>query len=278
MNPLSNRLMPLFVSVAISLPASAHADEASARSSPASEGEAIEVAGRTRRPAARPTRRPAARHTAMRRGYRPVSVRRAPVYRPARGRVVYAPVYRPRARYAPMVAGGGASAGIAYLTIGGQLASIANSDAATSGFASGAGFEIGYGLRPTYGFALEAAFGMTFHDIAGASSDLGTVGHLTFDTRFYLGEEDRALHPYLLIGLGAAFTDRSDTADPGLGGLGLQAGGGFDYFLTEGVSLGVKGTWRGAFVDDSGDSFSGVATRSGWLSTFNLGTDLKFYF
>jgi opacity protein-like surface antigen len=272
MNPRMTTLMPLLIAIALGVPTAARADDAPPEGASA---EAIEVASNARRPAARPVRRPAAR-----RAYRPVTVRRAPVYRPARGRVVYAPTYRPVYGYGPPVAGVLTAPGTSYLSLGGQLASIsgADGDRATEGFGGGAGFELGYGFRPAHTVGLETAFGMTFHDIGASSSNVGVLGHLTVDVRVYLGREDRALQPYVLAGLGAYFTGRSDTADPGLSGLGFQAGGGLDYFLAEGVSVGVKGTYRGAFLDDSGSTLSGLASESAWLSTFNLAGDLKLYF
>ena len=273
MNHRPFRLMSFVLTLALALPAAARAD---AEGAAAEAGQSpVELAARTRRPAAR-----AVRVQAARRAYRPLTTRRA-AYRPYRPRPVYVAPYRPGYGYArPMGSGVAGVPGVSWLSLGGQVASAPNAGgaAATSGFGSGAGFELGYGFRPAHALGFETAFGMTFHDLGQDSANLGVLGHLTFDARIYLGREDRALHPYLLVGLGAYFTGRSDTADPGLGGLGLQAGGGFDYFLSETVSIGVKGTYRGAFLDDSGSTFSGQATQSAWLSTFNLAGDLKFHF
>jgi len=274
MGPHAFRLIPVLLTLALALPVTAHADSAA----PPTEGAsaAIEVAARIRRPAARAVRVPSARRAYWR------ALPRRSAYRPYHSRPVYVAPYRPGYGYGrPMRRGGAWFPGTAWLSLGGQMASAprsADSTSATSGFGAGTGFELGYGFRPVHALGFETAFGMTFHDIDHDATDLGVLGHLTFDARIYLGRPERALHPYLLVGLGAYFTGRSDTDQSGLSGIGLQAGGGLDYFLSRAVSIGVKATYRGAFLDDSDSTFSGHATESAWLSTVNLAGDLKFHF
>jgi hypothetical protein len=299
MTPSLSRLMPVALLVALVAPTRAVADDGAPaaggpgvpRSTDAARGPTpdgadatLDVASRSRRPAARPTRRPAARQAyrpAVPRGgvYRPGYGRS--VYRPSRSRVVYVPtrpIYRPVAMGpAGVVAVGPANA---YFSLGAQVTSVEGADRGrmTDGFAPGGGFNLAYGFYVLDALSVETAFGMTFHELADAPGSSGVLGHVTTDLRIHVGAEDRALQPYLLAGLGFHFAGRSDTSDPALSGLGFQAGGGVDYFLSPSLSIGAKGTYRGAYLDDSGSTLDGIATESMWLSNLSLTGDLKVHF
>ena len=218
--------------------------------------------------------------TVMRRGRPPVyrpnpRYRPVPVRRPVR---VYAvPAYAPRPRaviepfYMPNV----------YFGFGLNGTSVLGADNSrmTAGLDSGAGFELATGWRVSNDLSIDLSMQFSFHEpLDGATGGGAMLGHVGLDFRYFLGDWTKALQPYLQVGLGGYFLGRDTWDLDTLGGIGIQVGGGVDFYLARSVSLGAKLLYRGAYLDNSSSTWSGFPTESMWLSALTYGGDIKFHF
>lgn len=206
--------------------------------------------------------------------YRPVP--RRPYYRPVPRRVYVAPVYTPRPRrpvevvYNPHF----------HISIGVNGTSVLSSDGSrlTEGLDTGGGFDIGIGWR-LGAISLDASWMMSFHNAGQlGANDEATLGTLALDARFFLSDRSHALQPYLQLGVGLYVLGRDSWDSEGLTGVGVQVGGGVDFYVTKHVSIGGKLLYRGAHLDNSDSTWSGFPSESTWLSAFTYGGDLKFHF
>ena len=153
---------------------------------------------------------------------------------------------------------------------------IDDSDAtANSSFDTGGGFSLDFGWRLGSGFSLDLGVSTSFHDTQsfGESANLTSI---TLDGRFFLGDWNQRLQPYLQAGLGAYVLSYSDTSDT-FSGPGFQLGGGVDLYLTRGVSIGAKLLYRGAFLEYDDPTYY-YDSPSSFVSSFVYGADVKFHF
>jgi hypothetical protein len=206
--------------------------------------------------------------------YRPAP---RPYYRPPR-RVYVMPSHAPRPRRAAEPIYDPAF----YFGIGLHATSVLNSgdSTLTSGLDSGAGFDLGLGLRLAPRFSLDFNWMTSFHD-AGTNSAAGNEGTLTSLTvagRYFLRDRSRQTQPYIQAGLGAYILSRDAWEFDALTGGGFELGGGVDIYLSRGVSLGGKVLYRGAYLDNADQTWSQFPTASTWLSGFTYGGDIKFHF
>lgn|GEM_PF-1187721 len=208
--------------------------------------------------------------------YRPGRPAPRPYYRPAPRRVYVAPTYYPRPRrqveslYDPMF----------HFGIGVNGTSVLSSNSAiTDGLGSGAGFDLSVGWRLAPTFSLDFNWMMSFHDAGGsASGSEAALTHFSIDGRFFLTDKSRQMQPYIQAGIGAYVLGRDSFDYDTLTGVGFQLGGGFDFYLSRYVSIGGKLLYRGAHLDNGGDSYPSFPTESTWLSAFTYGGDIKFHF
>lgn len=217
----------------------------------------------------------AARHRPPPR-YRTPPPRRYRPYRPPPRRVYRPPTYVPAPRRAPVVVAPDPDyRPFFHLGLGLNGTSIIDDDAtANSGFDAGAGFEIDFGLRLGPQFSLDFGWWASFHDVA---SDVNSAALMAFtiDGRFFLTDQDQRLQPYLQAGVGAYVMTYDDALNT-LSGPGFQLGGGFDFYLTPGVSLGGRLLYRGAYVEYDDPYYYNV--ESSFISAFTYGADIKFHF
>ncbi len=206
---------------------------------------------------------------------------RPPVVRPVRARParVYAvPAHapRPRAAIEPLYQPA------AFFSIGIQGASVLGADNSriTAGLDTGAGFELGTGWRVSHDLSIDFNAAFTFHDALadGAASGGAMLGNIGVDFRYFLGDWTRALQPYIQVGLGGYFIARDNWNFDTLGGIGFQLGAGLDFYLSRSVSIGAKALYKGAYLDNSAQTWDGFATEAMWLSALSYGGDLKFHF
>ena len=192
--------------------------------------------------------------------------------RPPPRRVYVAPRYVPAPRrpverpYRPMF----------HFGIGVHGASVISDSNATadSNFAAGGGFSLDIGWRIASSFSLDVGLTTSFHDVK-SQVDSANLTALTVDGRFFLTDWNQRVQPYLQAGLGAyVLSYASDLST--LSGPGFQLGGGVDFYLTQGVSIGAKLLYRGAYVQYQDPHYPN--TDSSYVSGFVYGGDVKFHF
>jgi opacity protein-like surface antigen len=131
---------------------------------------------------------------------------------------------------------GPAQAGDLYLGLGVQGSrALETSDIVGKG--GGAELTLGYFFNPRWALELTGLLS-DFHN-----RDVeGSLGGVSLNARFSPLPYER-LQPYLKAGIGAYFL-QEDHADSGIAGPGANVGGGFEFFLVPGLSIGAEGTWR----------------------------------
>lgn len=192
--------------------------------------------------------------------------------RPAPRRVYVAPRYVP----APRRAAESPYRPVFHMGLGLHGTSVVDdeTDTASSAFDTGGGFSVDFGWRVSPSFSLDFGWWMSFHDV-GSQVDAAALGAFTVDGRFFLGDWNQRLQPYLLAGLGAYVLTYDDGLDT-LSGPGFQLGVGADLYLTRNLSLGGKLVYRGAYVEYDDPYY--FDAESSFVSTFSYGADLKFHF
>lgn len=148
-----------------------------------------------------------------------------------------------------------------------------------SNFDTGGGFSLDFGWRLGSSFSLDLGLSTSFHDSL-SGLETANLTSITVDGRFFLGDWNQRLQPYLQAGLGA-YVLSYDNSDNTYSGPGFQLGGGIDFYLSRGVSIGAKLLYRGAFLqrdyyDYYGDSYYSGDTS--FVSSFVYGADVKFHF
>lgn len=97
-------------------------------------------------------------------------------------------------------------------------------------------------------FAFETSFLITTQDGTNVSSgDNGILflGMPTFDFKYYFLKNDPRFDPYAAVGVGLYWLTEGSVGDSTGGvGLGAQLGVGFDYYITDAISLGFQGVFR----------------------------------
>lgn len=207
--------------------------------------------------------------------YRTPPPRRYRPYRPPPRRVYRPPTYVPAPRRAPVVVVPDPDyRPFFHLGLSLNGTSIAEDDSSAGGFDAGAGFALDFGLRLAPQFSLDFGWWASFHD-AAVEVDAAALMSFTIDGRFFLTDRDQRLQPYLQAGVGAYVLTYDRGLDT-LSGPGFQLGGGLDFYLTPGVSLGARLLYRGAYVEYDDPYYYNV--ESSFISAFTYGVDIKFHF
>ncbi|TNF33074.1 MAG: hypothetical protein EP329_08755 [Deltaproteobacteria bacterium] len=168
-----------------------------------------------------------------------------------------------------------------HFGIGIHGASILDDSEATSNsnFDTGGGFSLDFGWRLGSTFSLDLGLSTSFHDSL-SGLETANLTSVTIDGRFFLNDWNQRLQPYLQAGLGA-YVLSYDSSDNTYSGPGFQLGGGIDFYLTRGVSIGGKLLYRGAYVERDYYDYNGAYYYSGdtsFVSSFVYGADVKFHF
>lgn len=112
----------------------------------------------------------------------------------------------------------------------------------------GVGGHVFFNYRFQEQLAFQASFLMAAQDGANVSANDGGILFLAMpamDLKYYFLREDPRWDPYIGTGLGLYWLTegRTDNNTGGVG-LGAQLGVGFDFYLTETISLGFEGVFR----------------------------------
>ncbi len=143
----------------------------------------------------------------------------------------------------------------------------------------GGGVELFFGWRVGDVFGIDLNWMTSFHDAPTAFDPRMTAALTTVaaNLRFYLIPSSRRIEPYALVGLGGTVLSRDTEFLPTLTGPSLSLGAGIDINLTRRLTLGVKGTWRGAWLADH-DEFARGPVEESFLSTVQVGVHLRVNF
>lgn len=97
-------------------------------------------------------------------------------------------------------------------------------------------------------FAFETSFIITTQNgtnVSRGDSGILFLGMPTFDIKFYFLKNDPKFDPFVATGLGVYWLTEGSTGNSTGGlGLGAQLGLGFDFYLTDVISLGFEGVFR----------------------------------
>ena len=114
----------------------------------------------------------------------------------------------------------------------------------------------------------------------GANVNAGDNGILllgmpTIDLQYFLRAGDPRFDPFVFIGTGAYFlTEGSIDNDTGGIGVGTNIGVGFDFYMTQTVSLGFEGVFRViGIISDTGTPSSSAA-----IFPYSLMGNIAFHF
>jgi hypothetical protein len=174
--------------------------------------------------------------------------------------------YRSRARVGVVLVPGGL-----YVGGGPAGAAIIGQSGGPELLDNGGGLALFAGLRINPRLALELGWLGTFHN--PAETGFGDVDYLvlngfTGDARVYLGESGQTSEPYLQGGLGLYLLDSTYFGAQSVGS-GFQLGGGYDFFLSQQISLGVRALYRGIAMgppdSNRNDTFLSAVTLDGSL-------------
>lgn len=127
-------------------------------------------------------------------------------------------------------------------------------------------------------FAFRAAFMISSQNGTNVNSgDNGILllGMPTIDLQYYLRSGDPRFDPFVFIGTGAYFlTEGSISNDTGGVGVGTNIGVGFDFYMTQTVSLGFEGVFRViGIISDTGTPSSSSA-----IFPYSLMGNVAFHF
>lgn len=142
----------------------------------------------------------------------------------------------------------------------------------------GGGIELFLGWRLGGVLGIDLDWMTSFHDAPTVFDPTMTAALTTIaaNLRFYLIPSSHRIEPYALIGLGGTALTRDTDRLATLTGPSLSAGAGVDINITRRLTLGVKASWRGAWLADR-DEFALDAEES-FLSTVNAGAHLRVNF
>lgn len=144
---------------------------------------------------------------------------------------------------------------------------------------------VGGAMSFQYRFHEQAAFETTFlmtsqdgdTDGRGTADDTGILflGMPIFDVKFFLFSGDPRWDPYIATGLGLYWLTEGDNSNnTGGTGLGAQLGLGFDYYVSDILSLGFQGVYRSvAIITSLGTPSSSVA-----IFPYSLMGNVTFHF
>lgn len=135
---------------------------------------------------------------------------------------------------------------------------------------NGGGLTLFVGLRINPRLALELGWLGTFHNPAEVYGDIDylVLNGFTGDAKVYFGESGQTAEPYLQGGLGLYLLDSTYFGAQSVGS-GFQLGGGYDFFLSQQVSVGVRALYRGIAMGppdrNRNDTFLSAVTLDGNL-------------
>ena len=141
---------------------------------------------------------------------------------------------------------------------------------------------IGGELFFDYRFHEQVAFSASFlistqngTNVSRNDNGILLLGMPTTGIKFYFLTDEPKFDPYVNVGLGLYFlTEGSRSNNTGGVGVGSQLGLGFDYYLTEIISLGFQGTFRPiAIITDMG-----TPSNSAAIFPFTLAGNVAFHF
>jgi hypothetical protein len=137
----------------------------------------------------------------------------------------------------------------------------------------GADFSVWGGLRLSRRVAVECGWVGSLHmpDAETGDDDL-YLSALMLDAKLVVGDPESAFAPFAQGGVGAWWLGDSLASADALGG-GGQLGGGFDYLLWRGVSLGVRGLYRAIYL---GSTDAGAGDTLIHALTFEASVSLRF--
>ncbi len=127
-------------------------------------------------------------------------------------------------------------------------------------------------------FAFQASFLITHQSGTNVSSGDGGIlflGMPTLDLKYYFLTGDPRFDPFVSIGTGLFILTEGSRSD-GTGGIGVGAnlGVGFDYYVTEAVSVGFEGVFRTVGII----SDFGTPSSSSAFFPYSLMANVAFHF
>ncbi|MCB9727753.1 MAG: hypothetical protein H6744_11235 [Deltaproteobacteria bacterium] len=143
----------------------------------------------------------------------------------------------------------------------------------------GAGLELFLGWRVGGVLGIDLDWTTSFHD-APNSFDPGMRAALTTvaaNFRFFLVPSSYRIEPYALFGIGGTALSRGNGELPTLTGASIDAGAGIDINLSRRLTLGIKGSWRGAWLADR-ETFAFDIIEKTFLSTLTAGAHVRVNF
>jgi len=142
----------------------------------------------------------------------------------------------------------------------------------------GIGGHVFFNYRFAQQFAFETSFLVTTQSGANVSKgDNGILflGMPTFDLKYYFRKNDPRFDPFAAIGLGLYWLTEGSTGNSTGGlGLGAQLGLGFDYYVTDVISLGFEGMFRSIGLITN----FGTPSASTAIFPFSLQGNVAFHF
>jgi hypothetical protein len=126
--------------------------------------------------------------------------------------------------------------------------------------------------------AFSTGFMISSQDGTNVSSNDNNIlflGMPEFNVKFFFLTNEPVFDPFLKVGLGLYFlTEGSSSNNSGGVGVGSQLGLGFDYYLTEIISLGFEGVFRPtAVITDFG-----TPSNSSAIFPYTLSGNVAFHF
>ena len=145
----------------------------------------------------------------------------------------------------------------------------------------GGGIDLMFGARFNRLFALELNYFAAFQSTerSGATQQVindAQLHGITLDGKIFVAPGLSRIEPYVQVGVGAYIL--SELFREELSGFGFQAGAGVDIRLTDNLALGVRGLYRGFYVDNSSNNYYAIATESAFLNTISGEAYVQFHF
>jgi len=174
--------------------------------------------------------------------------------------------------------------GLAYVGVGGLgVFNLSSGGGVTELIQSGGGFTLFAGARTSPYVALEVGVTGTVHDFTPENpnnpGEMGILEAATIDGKIFLAPTSVRFEPFVQVGVGYYVLSSDLFVSTQLHGMGLQAGGGVDIHLNPAVALGLRGVYKGVFVNNNYDSvYWGVPAESAFLNLITGEVNVQFYF
>jgi hypothetical protein len=142
----------------------------------------------------------------------------------------------------------------------------------------GIGGHVFFNYRFAEQFSLETSFIVTTQDgtnVSAGDNGMLFMGMPTFDFKYYFLKNDPKFDPYAAVGVGLYWLTEGSTGNSTGGlGLGAQIGLGFDYYITDVVSVGFQGLFRSIGLITN----LGTPSASTAIFPFSLQGNVAFHF